>query len=52
MEDIIGGHIWFRPDLHLPLFGGIRHVINKPFGWCVVPSSGTGEAYLSYSLAP
>merc|ERR1712046_246758 len=47
MEDIIGGHIWLGLTL---IFGGIWHVITKPFGWVRRAFIWNGEAYLSYSL--
>jgi photosystem II CP43 chlorophyll apoprotein len=47
MEDIIGGHIWIGLTC---IFGGIWHVITKPFGWVRRAFIWNGEAYLSYSL--
>ena len=47
MEDIIGGHIWLGLTL---IFGGIWHVVTKPFGWVRRAFIWNGEAYLSYSL--
>ena len=47
MEDIIGGHIWVGL---LCIFGGIFHVLTKPFGWARRAFIWSGEAYLSYSL--
>lgn len=47
MEDIIGGHIWLGLTC---IFGGIWHVITKPFGWVRRAFIWNGEAYLSYSL--
>ncbi len=47
MEDIIGGHIWVGL---LCIFGGIFHILTKPFGWARRAFIWSGEAYLSYSL--
>jgi photosystem II CP43 chlorophyll apoprotein len=47
MEDIIGGHIWVGL---VCIFGGIFHVLTKPFGWARRAFIWSGEAYLSYSL--
>jgi photosystem II CP43 chlorophyll apoprotein len=47
MEDIIGGHIWVGL---ICIFGGIFHVLTKPFGWARRAFIWSGEAYLSYSL--
>jgi photosystem II CP43 chlorophyll apoprotein len=47
MEDIIGGHIWVGL---VCIFGGIYHVLTKPFGWARRAFIWSGEAYLSYSL--
>jgi len=48
MEDLVGGHIWVSA---LCLFGGIWHIVTKPFGWARRAFVWSGEAYLSYSLA-
>jgi photosystem II CP43 chlorophyll apoprotein len=47
MEDIIGGHIWVGL---VCIFGGIYHVLTKPFAWARRAFIWSGEAYLSYSL--
>ncbi|WP_315790442.1 photosystem II reaction center protein CP43 [Fischerella sp. JS2] len=47
MEDIIGGHIWVGL---ICIFGGIFHILTKPFGWARRAFIWSGEAYLSYSL--
>jgi photosystem II CP43 chlorophyll apoprotein len=47
MEDIIGGHIWVGL---ICIFGGIWHILTKPFGWARRAFIWSGEAYLSYSL--
>ncbi|MBE9130160.1 MULTISPECIES: photosystem II reaction center protein CP43 [unclassified Coleofasciculus] len=47
MEDIIGGHIWIGL---ICIFGGIFHILTKPFGWARRAFIWSGEAYLSYSL--
>ena len=47
MEDIIGGHIWIGLTC---IFGGIWHILTKPFGWARRALIWNGEAYLSYSL--
>lgn len=47
MEDIIGGHIWVGL---VCIFGGIFHILTKPFAWSRRASIWSGEAYLSYSL--
>ena len=47
MEDIIGGHIWVGL---VCIFGGIFHVLTKPFAWARRAFIWSGEAYLSYSL--
>jgi len=41
------GHIWVGL---ICIFGGIWHVITKPFGWVRRAFIWNGEAYLSYSL--
>jgi photosystem II CP43 chlorophyll apoprotein len=48
MEDIIGGHIWIGT---LEIFGGIWHILTKPWAWARRAFVWSGEAYLSYSLA-
>ena len=48
MEDIVGGHIWIGVLL---VFGGIWHIVTKPFPWSRRAFVWSGEAYLSYSLA-
>ncbi|MEM1169097.1 MAG: photosystem II reaction center protein CP43 [Cyanobacteria bacterium P01_H01_bin.35] len=47
MEDIIGGHIWIGL---ICIFGGVWHILTKPFGWARRAFIWSGEAYLSYSL--
>jgi len=47
MEDIIGGHIWIGT---LCIFGGIWHILTKPWAWARRAFVWSGEAYLSYSL--
>jgi len=47
MEDLIGGHIWVGT---LCVFGGIWHIVTKPFAWVRRTFIWSGEAYLSYSL--
>ncbi|MEB3881842.1 photosystem II reaction center protein CP43 [Lyngbya sp. CCY1209] len=47
MEDIIGGHIWVGL---ICIFGGIYHILTKPFAWARRAFIWSGEAYLSYSL--
>ena len=47
MEDIIGGHIWIGT---LEIFGGIWHILTKPFAWARRAFVWSAEAYLSYSL--
>jgi len=47
MEDVIGGHIWVGL---ICIFGGIYHILTKPFGWARRALIWSGEAYLSYSL--
>ncbi len=48
LEDIIGGHIWLG---FICVFGGIWHILTKPFAWARRAFVWSGEAYLSYSLA-
>ena len=48
MEDVIGGHIWIGT---LEIFGGIWHILTKPWAWARRAFVWSGEAYLSYSLA-
>lgn len=47
LEDVIGGHIWIGAIL---IFGGVFHIITKPFTWTHSLFVWSGEAYLSYSL--
>ena len=47
LEDVVGGHIWISL---ICIFGGIWHVLTKPFGWVRRAFIWSGEAYLSYSL--
>lgn len=47
MEDVIGGHIWIAL---ICIFGGVWHILTKPFGWARRALIWSGEAYLSYSL--
>merc|ERR1712013_731635 len=48
MEDVIGGHIWVGT---IEIFGGLWHILTKPFAWARRAFVWSGEAYLSYSLA-
>ncbi|RZC68913.1 hypothetical protein C5167_032126 [Papaver somniferum] len=48
LEDIIGGHVWLG---FICIFGGIWHILTKPFAWARRALVWYGEAYLSYSLA-
>ena len=47
LEDIVGGHIWIGL---ICIFGGVWHILTKPFGWARRAFIWSGEAYLSYSL--
>nr|YP_009589669.1 photosystem II CP43 chlorophyll apoprotein [Selaginella remotifolia]QBL76252.1 photosystem II CP43 chlorophyll apoprotein [Selaginella remotifolia] len=47
MEDVIGGHPWLGL---LRIFGGIFHILTKPFAWARRALVWSGEAYSSYSL--
>ncbi|KAB2052558.1 hypothetical protein ES319_A12G129500v1 [Gossypium barbadense] len=44
---IIGGHVWLGS---ICIFGGIWHILTKPFAWARRALLWSGEAYLSYSL--
>ncbi|KAI3896589.1 hypothetical protein MKX03_023164 [Papaver bracteatum] len=48
LEDIIGGHVWLGS---ICIFGGIWHILTKPFAWARRVLVWPGVAYLSYSLA-
>ncbi|TYH01370.1 hypothetical protein ES288_A09G052900v1, partial [Gossypium darwinii] len=48
LEDIIGGHVWLGSIF---LFGGIWHILTKPFAWARRALVWSGEDYLSYSLS-
>ena len=43
MEDIIGGHVWVGL---ICIFGGIFHILTKPFAWARRALIWNGEAYL------
>ncbi|KAK8632813.1 hypothetical protein V6N13_073193 [Hibiscus sabdariffa] len=47
LEDIIGGYVWLGS---ICIFGGIWHILTKPFAWARRALVWSGEAYLSYSL--
>lgn len=47
MEDVIGGHIWIGT---INIFGGIWHILTRPWAWARRAFVWSGEAYLSYSL--
>ncbi|TYG89919.1 hypothetical protein ES288_A12G140400v1 [Gossypium darwinii] len=44
---IIGGHVWLGS---ICIFGGIWHILTKPFAWARRALLWSGEAYLSYIL--
>ncbi|KAF3947510.1 hypothetical protein CMV_026366 [Castanea mollissima] len=48
VEDIIGGHIWIGTLL---IFGGVWHILTRPWAWARRAFVWSGEAYLSYSIA-
>ncbi|KAI3890732.1 hypothetical protein MKX03_019124 [Papaver bracteatum] len=48
LEDIIGGHVWLGS---ICIFGGIWHILTKPFAWAHRALVWSREAYLSYNLA-
>jgi len=48
MEDLTGGHYWVG---YMLLFGGVWHILTRPFGIILRGFTWSGEAYLSYSLA-
>jgi photosystem II CP43 chlorophyll apoprotein len=47
VEDIVGGHLWVA---FMCLWGGVFHILTKPFAWVRRAFVWSGEAYLSYSL--
>jgi len=48
LELIVGGHLWVG---FLCIWGGIWHIVTKPFAWVRRTFFWSGEAILSYSLA-
>lgn len=48
LEDLIGAHYYVGFD---SLFGGIFHILSKPFGSIIRSFTWSAEAYLSYSLS-
>lgn len=47
LEDIIGGHVWLG---FICVFGGMWHILTKPFAWAHRAIVWSGEACLSDSL--